>query len=48
VITYDHISDKQESHYLSKLPCQSAIMTIFEVCLIATLFALCAWMGFSY
>jgi hypothetical protein len=50
VITYDHISEKEESHYLRQLPENTKVATaliLFEISLTATLFILCALMGFN-
>ncbi len=50
VITYDHISAKEESHYLSRLPDNTKVavaLILFEISLTTTLFILCAWMGLN-
>lgn len=50
VITYDHISEKEESHYLNRFPenTKAAVaLILFEISLTATLFVLCALMGFN-
>ena len=50
VITYDHISEKEESHYLRHLPESTKVaiaLILFEISLTATSFILFAWMGMN-
>lgn len=50
VITYDHISEREESPYIRRLPENRKVavaLTLFEISLTATLFLLCAWMGLN-